>query len=158
MSPQVFIVFFGIMRKPRSMHLFNYDTSVPYIIKKKLISLNDEKRHASRDPYFFEDAVFSFRTVSLLVLSLFVELCILFTLLTVMLLTVMTSLLVLLVRFALLLVIFVLVFLLVVMALVTFLKLVKSLVTLFPPIKRYILLKSYTTFSNINEELHITDR
>lgn len=116
------------------------------IIRKKLILLNDEKRHASRDSYLLEDAVFSFRTVSLLVFSLFAEFRVLLTLLAVMLLTIMTNLFVLLFLFAILLIILLLVLLLVVMALIAFLKLVESLVTLFaPPRSRYILLKNYIT-------------
>lgn len=90
-----------------------------------------------RDPYLLEDAVFSLRTVSLLMFSFFAEIRVLFAFLSVMLLTEMTSLFVLLLLFTILLIILVLVLLLIVVALIAALKLVESLVTLFstPPIK-----------------------
>lgn len=112
-----------------------------------------------RDPYLLEDAVFSFRTVSLLVFSVFAEFRVLLALLALMLLTEMTSLFVLLLLFTILLIILVLVLLFIVMALIAVLKLVESLVTLFfkPPRSKYILLKSYITFFYINEELCIMD-
>lgn len=82
-------------------------------------------------PHLFKDAVLSFRTVSLLVLSFLAEFRVLLALLAVMLLAVMSGFFVLLLLLALRLIVFSLVFLFIMMTLFALVELVEYLVTLF---------------------------